>query len=194
MVESEGGRDADNEGLMDFCEEYDSDCEEDEANQGRENEDKWKKEMQSNEEKFYINTISDIKKDEEELPAKCEDPDLGPLKKSKEVFSTADTSIMSIAGIADNVLVTIGKLTIPADFHILEPTPKEKKGKPQEDEEEELEESCYEEQKSQKKGPDKTYEKPPAEYPSVTGMLEEIEQIPCHNKGDDAHLGRNNSK
>ncbi|MED6135131.1 hypothetical protein PIB30_043319, partial [Stylosanthes scabra] len=57
-----------------------------------------------------------------------------------------------------------------------------------EDEEEEREESCYEEQKSQKKGPDKTYEKPPAEYPSVTGMLEEIEQIPCHNKGADAHL------
>ncbi|MED6111821.1 hypothetical protein PIB30_055845, partial [Stylosanthes scabra] len=85
-----------------------------------------------------INTISEKKKDEEELPIKCEDPspclvtcrikgfeipgylcdpgacrnimphelydtlDLGPLKKSKEVFSTVDTSIMSIAGIADN--------------------------------------------------------------------------------------------
>ncbi|MED6159170.1 hypothetical protein PIB30_039848 [Stylosanthes scabra] len=80
--------------------------------------------------KGFLNAIRD-EKDEEELPAKCEDPDLGPLKKSKEVFSTADTSIMSIAGIADNVLVTIGKLTILADFHILKPTPKEKKGKPQ---------------------------------------------------------------
>ncbi|MED6175148.1 hypothetical protein PIB30_075647 [Stylosanthes scabra] len=38
---------------------------------------------------------------------------------------------MPVAGIADNVLVTIGKLTIPADFHILKPQPKEKRGKPQ---------------------------------------------------------------
>ncbi|MED6183248.1 hypothetical protein PIB30_036234 [Stylosanthes scabra] len=58
----------------------------------------------------------------------------------------------------------------------------------QKDEEEELEESCYAEQKSQKKGPNKTYEKPPAEYPSVTGILEEIEQILYHNKGADTHL------
>ncbi|MED6207335.1 hypothetical protein PIB30_034846 [Stylosanthes scabra] len=42
--------------------------------------------------------------------------------------------------------------------------------------------------KSQKKGPDKTYEIPPAEYPSVTGILDEIEQILYHNKGADAHL------
>ncbi|MED6159082.1 hypothetical protein PIB30_039064 [Stylosanthes scabra] len=58
----------------------------------------------------------------------------------------------------------------------------------QKDEEEELEESCCAEQGSQKKGSDKTYEKPPAEYPSVTRMLEEIEQILYHNKGADAHL------
>ncbi|MED6204185.1 hypothetical protein PIB30_006941 [Stylosanthes scabra] len=64
----------------------------------------------------------------------------------------------------------------------------------QKDEEEELEESCCAEQKSQKKGPDKTYEKPSAEYPSVTRMLDEIEQILYHNKGADAHLVRNNSK
>ncbi|MED6148210.1 hypothetical protein PIB30_048132 [Stylosanthes scabra] len=58
----------------------------------------------------------------------------------------------------------------------------------QKDEEEELEESCCAEQKNQKKGPDKTYEKPPAEYPSVTGMLDEIEQILYHDKGADTHL------
>ncbi|MED6204184.1 hypothetical protein PIB30_006940 [Stylosanthes scabra] len=103
MAESKGGRDADSKELMNFCEEYGSDYEEDETDQERETEDKWKKETQN----------------------------LGLLKKSKEVFSTAYTSIMSIAEIADNVLVTIGKLTIRADFHILKPTPKEKKGKPQ---------------------------------------------------------------
>ncbi|MED6121610.1 hypothetical protein PIB30_031827 [Stylosanthes scabra] len=230
MAESKGGMDANNEELMDFCEEYDSDYEEDESDQERETEDKWKKETQN----------------------------LGPLKKSKEVFSTADTSIMSIAGIADNVLVKIGKLTIPADFHILKPTPKEKKGKPQvllgrpflktggfkqnyhddtfkfsaektterfqiikkgkdhslqKDDgrmrskesaqtemiealakrwvkmlKEDLEESCCAEQKSQKKGPDKINEKPLAEYPSVTRMLNKIEKILYHDKGADAHL------
>ncbi|MED6112305.1 hypothetical protein PIB30_060462 [Stylosanthes scabra] len=30
--------------------------------------------------------------------------DLGPLKKSKEVFTTVDASIVSVAGIADNVM------------------------------------------------------------------------------------------
>ncbi|MED6211211.1 hypothetical protein PIB30_071520 [Stylosanthes scabra] len=93
MAKSKGGRDADSEELMDFCEEYGSDYEEDETDQERETEDEWKKKTQN----------------------------LCPLKKSKEVFSTADTSIMSIDGIADNVLVTIGKLTIPADFHIVKP-------------------------------------------------------------------------
>ncbi|MED6132347.1 hypothetical protein PIB30_018185 [Stylosanthes scabra] len=154
--------------------------------------------------------------------------DLGPLKKSKEVFSTADTSIMSIAGIADNdyhddtFKFSAGKTT--ERFQIV------KKGKDhslqkddgrmrdkesahiemieamvrgwvkmlkedviQKDEEEELEESCCAEQKSQKKGSDKTYEKPLAGYPSVTGILDEIEQILYHNKGADVHLVRNNS-
>ncbi|MED6170287.1 hypothetical protein PIB30_029406 [Stylosanthes scabra] len=267
MTESKGGRDADSEELMDFFEEYGSDNEEDETDQERETEDEWKKEMQSDEKKFCM------KKDEEELPAKCEDSDLGPLEKSKEVFSTVDTRIMSIAGIADNVLVTIGKLTISADFHILKPTPKEKKGKPQvllgrlflktggfeqdyhdntfkfsvgkttetfqivkmgkdlslqkddgrmrgkgsahiemieamtrgwtkilkediiqKDEEKELKESFCADQKNQKKEPDKTYEKPPAEYLSATGMLDKIEQILYHDIGADTHLVRNNSK
>ncbi|MED6224221.1 hypothetical protein PIB30_081791, partial [Stylosanthes scabra] len=37
--------------------------------------------------------------------------DLGPLKKSREVFTTADASIVSVAGIAQDVLVKIGQLT-----------------------------------------------------------------------------------
>ncbi|MED6198380.1 hypothetical protein PIB30_065820 [Stylosanthes scabra] len=64
MAASKGGRDADNTALMDLCEEYGSDYEDDEADQEREAE--WEKKTQSNEEKFCINTISDMRKDEEE--------------------------------------------------------------------------------------------------------------------------------
>ncbi|MED6207067.1 hypothetical protein PIB30_032415 [Stylosanthes scabra] len=209
MAESKGGRDADKEELMDFCEDYDSDYKEDETDQERETEDEWVKETQSNDEKFCINTISDMRKDEEELPTKCEDPDLGPLKKSREVFSTADTSIMSIAGIADNnyhddtFKFSGGKTTERFQIvkrgkdHSLQKDDGRMRGKEsaqiemtealakgwvkmlkedtvQKDEKEELEESCCAEQKSQKKGPDKTYEKSLVEYPRVTGMLDEI--------------------
>ncbi|MED6147446.1 hypothetical protein PIB30_044053 [Stylosanthes scabra] len=54
--------------------------------------------------------------------------------------------------------------------------------------EEELEENCCAKQKSHKKGPDKTHEKTPAKYPSITRMLDETEQILYHDKGADAHL------
>ncbi|MED6178808.1 hypothetical protein PIB30_111093, partial [Stylosanthes scabra] len=88
-------------------------------------------------ETFFIATIfsrNEVK--ETEMPIKCEDPacgnvmpyalyetlDLGPLKKSKDVFTTVDASIVSVAGIADNVMVNVGKLTIPTDFHVIRPT------------------------------------------------------------------------
>ncbi|MED6224555.1 hypothetical protein PIB30_085245 [Stylosanthes scabra] len=54
--------------------------------------------------------------------------DLGPLKKSKEVFTMVDTSIVTVADIAENVLVKIGKLTIPADFHVRRTTKGDKGG------------------------------------------------------------------
>ncbi|MED6207156.1 hypothetical protein PIB30_033256 [Stylosanthes scabra] len=54
--------------------------------------------------------------------------DLGSLKKTKEVFTTADASIVSVTAIAENVLVRIGELTISANFHIIKPTKREKKG------------------------------------------------------------------
>ncbi|MED6149886.1 hypothetical protein PIB30_066924 [Stylosanthes scabra] len=57
--------------------------------------------------------------------------DLWPLKKSKEVFTTVDASIVSVAGIADNVMVNIGKLIIPTDFHVIRPTEGDKGGRPQ---------------------------------------------------------------
>ncbi|MED6160167.1 hypothetical protein PIB30_048779 [Stylosanthes scabra] len=57
--------------------------------------------------------------------------DLGPLKKSKEVFTTADASIVLVAGIAENVMVNVGKLTISADFHVIMPSKWDKGGRPQ---------------------------------------------------------------
>ncbi|MED6185839.1 hypothetical protein PIB30_060855 [Stylosanthes scabra] len=108
------------------------DYEDDEIDQERETEDEWKKETQSDEEKFCINTISDMRKDKEELPAKCEDPGACLVTcKIRGVDIHECLCDPGASGITDNVLVTIGKLTIPVDFHILKPTPKEKKGKPQ---------------------------------------------------------------
>ncbi|MDV3200602.1 MAG: hypothetical protein Q8875_03140, partial [Pigeon pea little leaf phytoplasma] len=42
-----------------------------------------------------------------------------------------DTSIVAVAVIAENVLVKIGKLTIPADFHVIRATKGDKGGTPQ---------------------------------------------------------------
>ncbi|MED6214729.1 hypothetical protein PIB30_106072 [Stylosanthes scabra] len=46
--------------------------------------------------------------------------DLGPLKKSKEVFTTVDAIIVSVARIAKNVMVNVGMLSIPT--HVIKPT------------------------------------------------------------------------
>ncbi|MED6128918.1 hypothetical protein PIB30_102735 [Stylosanthes scabra] len=81
-------------------------------------------------ETFFIATIfsrNEVK--ETKMPVKCEDP--GPCLKSKEVFTTVDASIVSVARIADNVMVNIGKLTIPTDFHVIRPTEGDKGGRPQ---------------------------------------------------------------
>ncbi|MED6213302.1 hypothetical protein PIB30_091856 [Stylosanthes scabra] len=93
------------------------------------------------------------------LPIKCEDPkvwgvnimdclcdpgacrsvmpyelyallDLGPLKKTKEVFIMADLGIVSIEGIAEDVLVKIGNLTlenVEEIFHPVRPPASSKK-------------------------------------------------------------------
>ncbi|MED6161097.1 hypothetical protein PIB30_057541 [Stylosanthes scabra] len=80
-------------------------------------------------EMLSINTISDKKKDEEELPIKCEDQ--GPCLvtcriKGFEipgyVFTTADCSIVSAAGIIEDVMVKVGRLVIPTDFHVIQPS------------------------------------------------------------------------
>ncbi|MED6160236.1 hypothetical protein PIB30_049514 [Stylosanthes scabra] len=59
--------------------------------------------------------------------ATVSEEDLGPLKKTKDVFTRADLGIVSIHGIAKNVLVKIGSLTVPTDFHIRRAT-KDSKG------------------------------------------------------------------
>ncbi|MED6140267.1 hypothetical protein PIB30_091520 [Stylosanthes scabra] len=52
-------------------------------------------------------------------------------KTTKEVFTTADMGIVSSAGIAEDVLVKIGSLTVPADCHVIRTTKHSKGGKPQ---------------------------------------------------------------
>ncbi|MED6186404.1 hypothetical protein PIB30_066356 [Stylosanthes scabra] len=42
-----------------------------------------------------------------------------------------DASIVSVVGIAEDVLVKVGELTIPVDFHVIMPTKGDKGGRPQ---------------------------------------------------------------
>ncbi|MED6213998.1 hypothetical protein PIB30_098798 [Stylosanthes scabra] len=56
---------------------------------------------------------------------------IGPLKKTKEIFTTTDANVVSIVGIAENILVRIGELAIPVDFHVIKSTKGEKGGTPQ---------------------------------------------------------------
>ncbi|MED6221584.1 hypothetical protein PIB30_056162 [Stylosanthes scabra] len=57
--------------------------------------------------------------------------DLGPLRTTKDIFTTADMGIVSIAGIAKDVVVTIGRLTFPTDFHVIRSTRHSIGGTPQ---------------------------------------------------------------
>ncbi|MED6131944.1 hypothetical protein PIB30_014846 [Stylosanthes scabra] len=58
--------------------------------------------------------------------------ELGPLKKIIDVFTTADCSIVSAAGIIEDVMVKVKRLVIPTAFHIIKPPPG-KRGHPQKD-------------------------------------------------------------
>ncbi|MED6137536.1 hypothetical protein PIB30_065839 [Stylosanthes scabra] len=109
--------------ILDFCEEFDSDYKEEEFEEG-ELAEGWGSETETRNhqrEMLSINTISDKEEDKEELPIKCKDP---------EVFTTADCSIVSAAGIVEDVIVKIGKLVIPTNFHVIKPPPGER-GHPQ---------------------------------------------------------------
>ncbi|MED6190961.1 hypothetical protein PIB30_111149, partial [Stylosanthes scabra] len=54
---------------------------------------------------------------------------LRPLKKTKEIFTAVDVSVVSVVGIAENILVRIGELGIPGDFHMIKSTKGEKGGR-----------------------------------------------------------------
>ncbi|MED6199520.1 hypothetical protein PIB30_076694, partial [Stylosanthes scabra] len=55
---------------------------------------------------------------------------LAPLP--HQVFTIADASIVSVVRIAENILLGIGELVIPTDFHVIKSTKGEKGGTPQE--------------------------------------------------------------
>ncbi|MED6115304.1 hypothetical protein PIB30_089165 [Stylosanthes scabra] len=86
---------------------------------------------------FFIATLLNNKKVKEEIRAKCEDPGpclflgLGPLKKTKEIFTNADASVVSVVGIVEDVKDRIGGLIIHADFHVIKPGKKDNGGTPQ---------------------------------------------------------------
>ncbi|MED6153192.1 hypothetical protein PIB30_099316 [Stylosanthes scabra] len=116
--------------IFDFYEEFDSDYKEEEVEEGKLAEG-WGSDTETQslqEEMLSTNIISDKKKDEEELPIKCEDP--GPCLKTTDVFTTVDCSIVSAARIIEDVMVKVRRLVIPTDFHVIKPPPGER-GHPQ---------------------------------------------------------------
>ncbi|MED6147103.1 hypothetical protein PIB30_040813 [Stylosanthes scabra] len=76
MTGAKDGEDTDSGEILDFCEEFDSDYKEEESEKKGELEDEWGNEAEAHNDKgemFFINTVFNEKKDEEELPIKCED-------------------------------------------------------------------------------------------------------------------------
>ncbi|MED6223804.1 hypothetical protein PIB30_077726 [Stylosanthes scabra] len=57
--------------------------------------------------------------------------DLGLLRSTKDIFTIADMGIVSIAGIAKDVVVKIGSLTVPIVFHVIRSIRHSKGGTPQ---------------------------------------------------------------
>ncbi|MED6200849.1 hypothetical protein PIB30_089268 [Stylosanthes scabra] len=150
MVHNENNEEADEEdndewlyGLLAELEDSNGDSDDEEFEEEPEKEvDDEEVEEEPKGETFFIATIfsrNEVK--ETEMPVKCEDPSpclvtskirgVDIPNKSKEVFTTVDASIVSVAGIADNVMVNIGKLTIPTNFHVIRPTEGDKGGRPQ---------------------------------------------------------------
>ncbi|MED6112647.1 hypothetical protein PIB30_063494 [Stylosanthes scabra] len=91
------------------------------------------KEEEDEEKTFFIATVfGGNKVVKNEISAKCTDP--GPslvTYKIRGVEVREYTSIVTVAGIAENVLVKIGALTIPVDFHVIKATKGDKGGTPQ---------------------------------------------------------------
>ncbi|MED6174367.1 hypothetical protein PIB30_068392 [Stylosanthes scabra] len=53
-----------------------------------------------------------------------------PCIKTTDVFTTANCSIVSAAGIIEDVMIKVGRLVIPTDFYVIKPPPGER-GHPQ---------------------------------------------------------------
>ncbi|MED6222671.1 hypothetical protein PIB30_066517 [Stylosanthes scabra] len=137
LVEITGSKTEEDEDIgeiLDFCEEFDSDYKEKEFGK-EEHEDEWGKEVEAQNDKgeiFFINTVSDKREDEEELPIKCEDP--GPCLVTCKIKGFDIPGCLcnpgASAGVIEDVMVKIGKLVIPMDFHVIKPAPGER-GHPQ---------------------------------------------------------------
>ncbi|MED6218070.1 hypothetical protein PIB30_023605 [Stylosanthes scabra] len=143
MIGSKSEGDENSEEILDFCEEFDSDYKEKRSEKEGDIEDEWGKEVKALNDKgavFFVNTVFNEKKDEEELPTKCDDPGACfvtckirgiDIPGVCVILGPAGTLCLMHSGVVENVMVKIGKLTIPTDFHVIKPTPGEKEGHPQ---------------------------------------------------------------
>ncbi|MED6160622.1 hypothetical protein PIB30_053110 [Stylosanthes scabra] len=79
---------------------------------------------------FFIATLFNNKRVKEEIPAKCEDP--SPcLVTCKIKHAVVHAGVVSVVRIAEDVMVGIGGLIIPVDFHVIKPGKKDNEGTPQ---------------------------------------------------------------
>ncbi|MED6194312.1 hypothetical protein PIB30_027435 [Stylosanthes scabra] len=172
MTGSKSEEDEDSGEILDFCEEFDSDYKKGDSDKERRSEGEWRNEVKTQNNKgevFFVNTIFKEKKNEEELPTKCEDPgpclvtckirrvdvpgclcdpgacgnimphalyetlDLGPMKSTRDVFTTADSNIVSVAGVVFTTADSDGLPWKTIETFQITPLPKKKSRRLQED-------------------------------------------------------------
>ncbi|MED6136078.1 hypothetical protein PIB30_052609 [Stylosanthes scabra] len=95
--------------IFDFCEEFDSDYKEEESEEGKLAEG-WGSDTKTQNlqgEMLSINTISDKKKDEEELPIKCEDP--GPCLVTCKIKGFEIPGCLCDPGACGNIMLLVNK-------------------------------------------------------------------------------------
>ncbi|MED6184261.1 hypothetical protein PIB30_045782 [Stylosanthes scabra] len=79
---------------------------------------------------FFINTLFKEKKNEEEIPIKCEDP--GPCLVTCKIRGVSIPDCLCDPWACGNIMpFEIGQLTIPIDFHVIKPKKVERGGRPQ---------------------------------------------------------------
>ncbi|MED6116058.1 hypothetical protein PIB30_096542 [Stylosanthes scabra] len=78
------------------------------------------------EEEFFIATVYGGNEEKpEDLPEKCADP--RPCFRTTDTFHLADISMVSMMGIAEDIIVRVGRLSIHTDFHVIR-TPRNNNG------------------------------------------------------------------